>query len=88
MSVSIGQPQENPIVEKIAQRKFKYEKIFEEQAMELRKDPIRCERVYERVSQLMSTKPDQEWMPKAAEKEAYMERMDRICNKEPTSFDE
>jgi hypothetical protein len=87
--MSVGQPQQNSIVEEIAQKKFKYEKIFEEQAVELRKDPVKCELAYQRVSRSTNTvKPGQQWMPKAAEKAAYMKHMDNICNKEPTSLDE
>jgi hypothetical protein len=87
--MNINGPQEHPIVEKIAQKKFKYDKIFEEQAMELRKDLASCERAYERVSESMNAvKPGQQWIPQPADKEAYMEQMDNICNREPMSFDE
>lgn len=89
MSTSTTRPQRNQIVEEIAQNKFKYEKIFEEQAVELRKDPAASESAYERVSRSMKTvKPGQQWVPKQADREAYMNQMDEICNKEPISFDE
>jgi hypothetical protein len=87
-SASISEPQEN-IVSKIALEKFKYEKLFADQAVELKKDPANCERAYERVSRSMNTvKPGQEWIPKPTDKEAYMQQMDSICQKEPTSLDD
>jgi len=88
-AMSVGQPHEIRLVEEIAQKKFRYEKIFEEQAVELRKDPINRELAYQRVSRATNTaKPGQQWMPKPSEKAAYMEHMDNICKKVPTSLDE
>jgi len=77
------------IVEELAQKKTKYENIFEAQAAELRKDPDRCEESYDRVLKLTGIgSPDQPKVVTAAEKERNMKAMEEICCMYPTSFDE
>ena len=62
----------NPL-EHLAQKQFKYTKLFEDQAAILRKDPVVYQSAYDSVLNSEGiAKAGQPWMPKADEKDAYM----------------
>jgi hypothetical protein len=77
------------VVEELAQKKTKYEILFETQAAELRKDSKLFQEAYDRVSHSKDIfKHGQRWIPNDFEKGVYMKRMEDICQMNPTSFDE
>jgi len=79
----------NHLIEELAQKQFKYSKLFEDQAAILRKDPIVYQTAYGNVSRSEGiAKEGQQWMPKADEKDAYMKHLEDICAIEPKTPDE
>ena len=79
----------NPLIEELAQKQFKYSKIFEDQAAILRKDPIVYQTAYDNVLKSEGVaKEGQQWMPKPDERDAYMKHLEGICDIEPKTPDE
>ena len=77
------------LVEDLAQKKFEYETLFEDQAAIIRKDPAEYQKAYDRVSTSQGIAKDgQRWMPTADQKVAYMNYLEDICKMEPQSSDE
>jgi len=76
----------NPLIEELAQKRFKYSKLFDDQAAILRKDPVVYQKAFDNVSNFEGIgKVGQPWMPKADEKDAYMMHLEDICEMEPNT---
>ena len=87
--ITMAPPHSNPVVEQLAQRKFRLESLFEEQASVIRQQPGGYQAVYERNLHGFATKPADRWIPAdAAEMEKNTKMMQAICDKTPTSIDE
>ena len=79
----------NPLIEHLAQKQFKYTKLFEDQAAMLRDDPVVYQKAYDNVSNSEGIgKVGQPWMPKADEKDGYLRYLEDICSMEPKTADE
>jgi len=79
----------NRLIEELAQKQFKYSKLFEDQAPILRKDPIAYQTAYDNVLKSEGiAKEGQQWMPKVDEKDAYLKHLEDICAIEPRNPDE
>jgi hypothetical protein len=83
--------QPDPIVEELAQRRFKLESLLEEQSAVpvIREEPGGYQAVYERNTHGYATKPGDHWIPvDAADKDKNRKRMEKICAETPTCIDE
>lgn len=81
-------PNPDPVVEELAQRKFRLESFLEAHSAELRKDSTNVSESYERMQQGFA-QPGDQWIPSdAAEKEQNVRLMEEMCTKPPTSIDE
>ena len=79
----------NHLIEELAQKQFKYSKLFEDQAAILRKNPIVYQTAYDNVLKYEGiAKEGQQWMPKADDKDAYMKHLEDICAIDPKTPDE
>jgi hypothetical protein len=82
-------PHPDPIVEEVAQRRFKLESLLEEQSTVIRRQPGGFQKEYERNSHGFASKPGDQWVPvDAADKERLTKVMEEMCAKVPTCIDE
>ena len=79
----------DPIVEELAQQRFKLEFLLEEQSVVIRKEPGGYQAVYERNLHGYATKPGDQWIPvDAADEDKNRKRMEEMCARTPTCIDE
>jgi hypothetical protein len=82
-------PHPSPVVERLAQRRFRLESLLEEQSAVIRKEPGGYQGAYERNLYGFATKPGDQWIPvDASQKAKNIKKMEEICAKVPSSIDE
>ena len=79
-----------PHVEALAQKQFKYVRLFNRYAAELRKDSVKAKEAYDRVSQTwdMVLKPGQLLSYPPPDPSIAQKAYENICLMEPKSLDE
>lgn len=75
---------EGDYVEHLAQKRFRYSRIFEERRLILMKDQAKYEEAIAKVRQSsFVAKPGQRWQPPDDQVDEYLAKNDEICNSVP-----
>jgi len=85
----MSSPHPNPVVERLAQRRFELESLLEAQSAVIRKEPGGYQAAYERNQDGFAKQPGDRWIPADdVDKEKMIKKMEEMRAKTPTSIDD